>query len=74
MVPGLTGKSEMIVKEEDLVSQLGERHCQCPLHTKADSTFGGSCHRCNSGLYSHGSSESWDRGEDQTSCPQHLLA
>lgn len=24
MVPGLTGKSEMIVKEEDLVSQLGE--------------------------------------------------
>jgi fluoroacetyl-CoA thioesterase len=23
MVPGLTGKSEMIVKEEDLVSQLG---------------------------------------------------
>jgi len=24
MVPGLTGKSEMIVKEEDLVSQLGD--------------------------------------------------
>jgi fluoroacetyl-CoA thioesterase len=24
MVPGLTGKSEMIVEEEDLVSQLGE--------------------------------------------------
>jgi fluoroacetyl-CoA thioesterase len=24
MVPGLTGKSEMIVNEEDLVSQLGE--------------------------------------------------
>jgi predicted thioesterase len=24
MVPGLTGKSEMVVKEEDLVSQLGE--------------------------------------------------
>jgi predicted thioesterase len=24
MVPGLTGKSEMIVKEEDLVSQLGK--------------------------------------------------
>ncbi len=24
MVPGLTGKSEMVVKEEDLVSQLGD--------------------------------------------------
>ena len=24
MIPGLTGKSEMIVKEEDLVSQLGD--------------------------------------------------
>jgi len=24
MIPGLTGKSEMVVKEEDLVSQLGD--------------------------------------------------
>jgi len=26
MVPGLTGKSEMVVKEEDLVSKLGDDH------------------------------------------------
>ena len=50
MYPGLMGKSEMIVREKDLVSRLGGVAVRCPFDSSADSTPGGSGDRSDSGV------------------------